>query len=142
MTEELKEFCDRLNKILNILKHRDELKLECINSEYGKGIFKHEISIEKLHNEDLPKTFPFLDISHKVLETTTGRRILIETYSFAEESLMINTSYYYGTFMDGSFGIDMNEMEYVNRLRMCDEDSLVDFEDLCDQLDLATVKFL
>ena len=139
MTDKLKEFCDKLKMLLNSMKHRDELILKSIDKMWGI-VFEHEIKIEKLHNENLPNVIPFLMLDNKVV-TNTGRRILIESYTFVE-TLMLNTVYYYGGYKDGSFGMDANELEFMERTRLTNDNSIVNFDSLFEQINLAAVKYL
>ena len=141
MTEELKKFCDKLKMLLDSMRHREELILKSSSLFCGK-VFNHEIKIEKVHNLSvpLPNTIPMLTLDHKVKDSS-GRRKLIETYVYVN-TLMLNTVYYYGKYSDGSFGMDISELEIMERARLCSEDSVVNFDELFEQMNLAAVKMI
>lgn len=138
MTEELNIFCNKLKILLNSMNHREELTLNTIDSLCGK-VFNHEIKIEKVHNKNLPETVPLLTLNHTV--SISGRRILIETYTFIG-GLMINNTDYYGEYGDGSFGMEVETLELMERTRLCSEDPIVNFDDLFDQMNLAAVRMI
>ena len=140
MTEKIKIFCNKLKMFLDSMKHREELILKTDDS-FCDMIFNHEIKIEKLHNVNLSNAIPFLMMDHKV-NLCSGRRILIETYTFVEK-LMLNTTYYYGyAYLDGSFGMEIDELELMERTRLVHENSVVNFNELFRQMDHALVKFV
>jgi hypothetical protein len=139
MTDVLKTFCSKLDVLVHSMPRRDELKLNTVECAMGYS-FRHEIKIEKIHNIDLKNSFPFLMFNHTVKDCS-GRRILIESYTYAGV-LMLNTVYYYGSKGDGSFGMDIYNLETMERSRLCVNDSIVNFRDLFEQLDLAMVKYI
>ncbi len=140
MTEKIKIFCNKLKMFLDSMKHREELILKTDDS-FCDMVFNHEIKIEKLHNENLPGVVPFLMMDHKV-NLCSGRRILIETYTFVEK-LMLNTMYYYGhAYLDGSFGMEIDELELMERTSLVHKNSVVNFNELFRQMDHALVKFV
>ena len=139
MTDELKKFCDKLKMLLDSMRHREELILKSSSLFCGK-VFNHEIKIEKIHNLSLPNTIPMLTLDHKVKDSS-GRRILIETYVYVN-TLMLNTVYYYGKYSDGSFGMDISELEIMESARLCSEDSVVNFDELFEQMNLAAVRMI
>ena len=140
MTEGIKLFCNKLKMLLDSMKHREELVLK-MDDSFCDMVFNHEIKIEKLHNENLPGVVPFLMMDHKV-NLCPGHRILIETYTFVEK-LMLNTTYYYSqSYLDGSFGMEIDELELMERTRLVHENSVVNFNELFRQMDRALVKFV
>ena len=139
MTDELKKFCDKLKMLLDSMRHREELILKSSSLFCGK-VFNHEIKIEKIHNLSLPNTIPMLTLDHKVKDSS-GRRNLIESYVYVN-TLMLNTVYYYGKYSDGSFGMDISELEIMERARLCSEDSVVNFDELFEQMNLAAVRMI
>jgi len=139
MTDDLKKFCDKLKMLLESMRHREELILKSSSLFCGK-VFNHEIKIEKIHNLSLPNTIPMLTLDHKVKDSS-GRRNLIESYVYVN-TLMLNTVYYYGKYSDGSFGMDISELEIMERARLCSEDSVVNFDELFEQMNLAAVRMI
>ncbi len=139
MTDVLKTFCSKLDVLVHSMPRRDELKLNTVECAMGYS-FRHEIKIEKIHNIDLKNSFPFLMLNHTV-EICSGRRILIESYTYAKV-LMLNTVYYYGFEGDGSLGMDVSNIELLEKTRLCSENSIVNFDSLFEQMDLAMVKYI
>ena len=139
MTEDLKKFCNKLDVLIHSMPRRDELVLDTVDMMIGHS-FKHEIKIEKIYNPNLKDSFPFLMFNHTV-RNYSNRRILIESYTYTG-ILMLNTIYYYGSKGDGSFGMDIYDLGTMERTRLCNEDSIVNFNDLFEQLDLAMVKYI
>ena len=135
----IKCFCGKLEILVHSMPRREELILDSVSTTI-KYSFKHKIKIEKVHNPNRKGAYPFLMLNHTV-ETSSGRRILIESYTYTKV-LMLNTVYYYGFDGDGSCGMDVSNIELLEKTRLCSEDSIVNFDSLFEQMDLAMVKYI
>ena len=138
MTEDLRRFCNRLETLLISMAHREEIEVHAQSSIYGKGIYNHTVRIVKHASiSDLP---PCLELIHTVRQNS--QKVMIETFKY-NKYLMLDTSYFWGYGnIPQNYGINVEDMEFIDRLRLFDEDSLVDFDDLLEQIDLHAVDVL
>lgn len=135
MTEDLRRFCNRLETLLKVMKHREKIEVNTIDSVGNKHIFNHTIRIEKIVLGDGSSD---LRIDHEVCEKE--KRVLIETFVY-DEILILGTTYFYGiNNVNTVLGADVSNMERVDRLRLHDEDSTVNFDELLEQMDLYAVE--
>ena len=137
MTENLKRFCNRLETLLKVMKNREKIEVKTTDSIGNKHIFNQKIKIEKIVLGDGSSD---LRIDHDVCEK--DKRILLETFIY-DEILILGTMYFYGiNNVNTVLGADVSNMEIVDRLRLHDEDSIVNFDELLEQMDLYAVEAL